>query len=210
MVVDGDFNSWSELGRAQKTWWKVDLGREGLVTGVRFVLKLASNGSNIESSLNVIIVRETGKIKESLCATFNKGDIVENEVAYKVSSCGTPLLGRFVRVEMTTEGHVKCSRNSTCPSPVMNLYEVEVMMGKDIGSFREILFQLYVLCRPNNVHLSNNVSSFALEVVQNGFLSFFFHHFFDGSCFQKVSGLFLENAIKYCSNISEQVIIVFR
>ena len=24
----------------------------------------------------------------------------------------------------------------------------------------------------------------------------FFHHFFDGSCFQKVSGLFLENAIK--------------
>ena len=41
-------------------------------------------------------------------------------------------------------------------------------------------------------------------------LVFFFHHFFDGSCFQKVSGLFLENAIKYCSNISEQVTIVFR
>lgn len=169
MVVDGDFNSWSELGRVQKTWWKVDLGREGLVTGVRFVLKLASNGSNIESCLNVIIVRETGKIKESLCATFNIGDIVENEVAYKVSSCGTPLLGRFVRVEMTMEGRVECSRNIMCPSPVMNLYEVEVMMGKDIGSFREIFFQLYVLCRPINVHFS----SFALEVAQNGFLSFF-------------------------------------
>lgn len=38
----------------------------------------------------------------------------------------------------------------------------------------------------------------------------FFHHFFDGSCFQKVSVLFLENAIKNCSNISEQVVIVFR
>ena len=38
----------------------------------------------------------------------------------------------------------------------------------------------------------------------------FFHHFFDGSCFQKVSGLFLENAVKNCSNISEQVVIVFR
>lgn len=169
MVVDGDLNSWSELGHVQKTWWKVDLGREGLVTGVRLVLKLVSNGSNIESSLDVIIVKETGKIKESLCATVNKGNIVENEVAYKVSSCGTPLLGRFVRVEMTMEGHVKCSKNSTCPSPVMNLYEVEVMIGKDIGSFREIFFQLYVLCRPNNVHFS----SFALEVAQNSFLSFF-------------------------------------
>ena len=42
-------------------------------------------------------------------------------------------------------------------------------MGKDIGSFREIFFQLYVLCRPNNVHFS----SFALEVAQTGFLSFF-------------------------------------
>lgn len=169
MMVDGDLNSWSELGHVQKTWWKVDLGREGLVTGVRLVLKLASNGSNIESNLDVIIVKETGKIKESLCATVNKGNIVENEVAYKVSSCGTPLLGRFVRVEMTMEGHVKCSKNSTCPSPVMNLYEVEVMMGKDMGSFREIFFQLYDLRRPNNVHFS----SFALEVAQNSFLSFF-------------------------------------
>lgn len=85
-------------------------------------------------------MREIGKIKEFLCVIFNIGDIVENEVVYKVFFCGMLLLGRFVRVEMMMEGCVECSRNIMCLFLVMNLYEVEVMMGKDIGLFREIFF----------------------------------------------------------------------
>ncbi|XP_022800570.1 uncharacterized protein LOC111338360 [Stylophora pistillata] len=143
MVVDGDFNSRSELGQVEETWWMVDLGREGLVTGVRLVFKLASNGNNTASRLDIIIVHETGKIEQSLCEAVNKSDIIANEVAYKVTSCGKPLLGRFVKVEVTMEVHVKCKKLTTCPpSPVMNLYEVEVLMGKEIGSFREVFFNL--------------------------------------------------------------------
>lgn len=108
--------------------------------GVWFVFKFVSNGSNIELSFDVIIVKEIGKIKEFLCVIVNKGNIVENEVVYKVFFCGMLLLGRFVRVEMMMEDYVKCSKSLMCLFLVMNLYEVEVMMGKDMGLFREIFF----------------------------------------------------------------------
>ena len=123
LAVDGDLNTRSELGPAKNPWWKVDLGREGLVTGVRLALYVTSHGGDL-GIVNVVVTNNTGNSRE--CGSID-GDVVRvPQVNHVLTSCNEPLLGRYVQVEMTVASiciKLNCEFS-------MFLYEVEVILGK--------------------------------------------------------------------------------
>ena len=122
--MDGNLNTWSELGPDSNPWWKVDLGRDGLVTGVRLALNVTSYGGD-PGVVKVKAVKETGDTVK--CASID-GDVVnETMVNHVVTYCDVPLLGRYVRVEMMVANI--CSV-ATCRFS-MFLYEVDVILGKE-------------------------------------------------------------------------------
>lgn len=123
LAVDGDLNTRSELGPDSNPWWTVDLGRDGLVTGVRLALNVTSyrDGPGI---VIIKVVNETGDSGE--CATIDENFINETLVNHVMTSCDVPLLGRYVQVEMTV---VNKSSIGNCQFS-MFLYEVDVMLGK--------------------------------------------------------------------------------
>ena len=126
LVVDGDLSTWSVLGPASGPWWKVDLGREGLVTGVRLALRVENHG-NDTGILLIKTVRETGGMKQ--CTTVGESVIAGNGVAHVVRSCSEPLLGRYVKVKMVANGGC---RTALCQFTML-LYEMEVKLGKEIS-----------------------------------------------------------------------------
>ena len=123
LAVDGDLNTRSELGPDSNPWWTVDLGRDGLVTGVRLALNVTSHA---EPGIVIITVaNETGDSGE--CAYVDEDVVNEALVHHVVTSCDVPLLGRYVEVEMVVANI--CS-TANCQFS-MFLYEVEVMFGKE-------------------------------------------------------------------------------
>lgn len=124
LPVDGNLDTWSELGPTSNPWLKVDLGREGLVTGVRLTLSVINFGSD-KAIVNVTVTNHTGDRR--VCTTVQEYVVMPRLVNLVVRSCDEPLLGRFVQVEMMVA--------SICSTPncefVMLLNEVEVMLGKE-------------------------------------------------------------------------------
>ncbi len=124
LAVDGDLNTRRELGPASNPWWKVDLGREGLVTGVRVALNVTNHGGS-QGIVNITVTNSTGN--SSICTTVDQYVVSVPLVNHVVTSCNGTLLGRYVQVEMMVA--------STCSTPncefSMSLYEVEVMLGKE-------------------------------------------------------------------------------
>lgn len=125
MAVDGDLNTWSELGPATNPWWKVDLGREGLVTGVRLALNVTNHGGSV-GIVNITVTNSTGN--SSICTTVDRYVVSAPVVNHVVTSCDEPLLGRYVQVEMKVDSN--CSPVLNCEFS-MSLYEVEVLLGKE-------------------------------------------------------------------------------
>ena len=124
LAVDGDLNTRSELGPASSPWWKVDLGREGMVTGVRLALNITNHGID-RGLVNITVTNKTGD--SLVCASIDEDD-VSGDPVHLVTSCDEPLLGRYVQVEMHVAGD--CSK-ANCEFTVF-LYEVEVMLGKNL------------------------------------------------------------------------------
>ncbi|KAJ7389039.1 hypothetical protein OS493_034174 [Desmophyllum pertusum] len=127
LAVDGDINTRSELGPASSPWWKVDLGREGMVTGVRLALNVTNHGID-RGLVNITVTNKTGD--SLVCASIDEDD-VSGDPVHLVTSCDEPLLGRYVQVEM----HVAedCSK-ANCEFTVF-LYEVEVMLEQSAGFY---------------------------------------------------------------------------
>ena len=122
--MDGDLNTRSELGPDRNPWWKVDLGRDGLVTGVRLALNVKSDGGD-PGIVIITVANETGENGE--CASIDEAVVNEAVVNHVVTYCDVPLLGRYVRVEMIVANI--CSIVN-CQFSVF-LYEVDVMLGKE-------------------------------------------------------------------------------
>lgn len=122
--MDGDLNTRSELGPDSNPWWKVDLGRNGLVTGVRLALNVTSYGGD-PGIVIITVANETGDTGE--CASIDEDVVYESLVNHVVTYCDVPLLGRYVRVEMIVANI--CSI-ANCQFS-MFLYEVDVMLGKE-------------------------------------------------------------------------------
>lgn len=121
--MDGDLNTRSELGPDSNPWWKVDLGRNGLVAGVRLALNVTSYGGD-PGIVIITVANETGDTGE--CASIDEDVVYEALVNHVVTYCDVPLLGRYVRVEMIVANI--CSI-ANCQFS-MFLYEVDVMLGK--------------------------------------------------------------------------------
>ena len=121
--MDGDLNTRSELGPDSNPWWKVDLGRDGLVTGVRLALNVTSYGSD-PGIVIITVANQTGDTGE--CASIDEDVVTEGLVNHVVTYCDIPLLGRYVQVEMTV---ANICRIANCYFSVF-LYEVDVMLGK--------------------------------------------------------------------------------
>lgn len=122
--MDGDLNTRSELGPDSNPWWKVDLGRNGLVAGVRLALNVTSYGGD-PGIVIITVANETGDTDE--CASIDEDVVYESLVNHVVTYCDVPLLGRYVRVEMIVANI--CSI-ANCQFS-MFLYEVDVMLGKE-------------------------------------------------------------------------------
>lgn len=122
--MDGDLNTRSELGPDSNPWWKVDLGRNGLVAGVRLALNVTSYGGD-PGVVIITVANETGDTDE--CASIDEDVVYESLVNHVVTYCDVPLLGRYVRVEMIVANI--CSI-ANCQFS-MFLYEVDVMLGKE-------------------------------------------------------------------------------
>ena len=121
--MDGDLNTRSELGPSSNPWWKVDLGRVGLVTGVRLVLNVKSHGDD-PGVVKIKVENETGDTIK--CASIDEDVVNEALVNHVVTYCDAPLLGRYVLVEMMAANI--CSI-LTCQFS-MFLYEVDVILGR--------------------------------------------------------------------------------
>lgn len=121
--MDGDLNTRSELGPDSNPWWKVDLGRNGLVAGVRLALNVTGYGGD-PGVVIITVANETGDTGE--CASIDEDVVYEALVNHVVTYCDVPLLGRYVRVEMIVANI--CSI-ANCQFS-MFLYEVDVMLGK--------------------------------------------------------------------------------
>lgn len=122
--MDGDLNTRSELGPDSNPWWKVDLGRNGLVAGVRLALNVTSYGGD-PGIVIITVANETGDTDE--CASIDEDVVYEALVNHVVTYCDVPLLGRYVRVEMIVANI--CSI-ANCQFSIF-LYEVDVMLGKE-------------------------------------------------------------------------------
>lgn len=124
LPVDGNPDTWIELGPASNPWLKVDLGREGLVTGVRLTLSVINFGSD-KAIFNVTVTNHTGDRR--VCTTVEEYVVMALLANHVVKSCDEPLLGRFVQVETMVA--------SICSTPTCDfvtlLHEVEVMLGKE-------------------------------------------------------------------------------
>ena len=121
--MDGDLNTRSELGPNSNPWWKVDLGRDGLVTGVRLALNVISHGGD-PGVVKIKVENVTGDTVK--CGSIDEDVVNEPLVNHVVTYCDAPLLGRYVRVEMMAANI--CSI-VTCQFS-MFLYEVDVILGK--------------------------------------------------------------------------------
>ena len=122
--MDGDLNTWSELGPDSNPRWKVDLGLDGLVTGVRLALNVTSFGDD-PGIVIITVANETGDTGE--CASIDEDVVSETLVNHVVTYCDVPLLGRYVQVEMTVANICSIAK---CHFTVF-LYEVEVILGKE-------------------------------------------------------------------------------
>lgn len=125
LAVDGDLNTRSELGPDSNPWWQVDLGRDGLVTGVRLALNVTSYGDD-PGIVIITVANETGDGGE--CASIDEDVVNEALVNHVLMYCDVSLLGRYIQVEMVVANI--CSI-ATCQFS-MFLYEVEVMLGKNM------------------------------------------------------------------------------
>ena len=123
LAVDGDFDTRITIGRGPNTWWKVDLGREALIIGVRLSLgAIVFNGT--QGIINVTVV---DTLEESyLCTRINVSIKLVHEKA--VAYCDEALQGRYVQVQMSLSGG--CRSFFSCEYP-MYLSEVDVMLGKE-------------------------------------------------------------------------------
>ena len=111
------------MGPASNPWWKVDLGREGLVTGVRLALGVPYH-EDAGRIINVTVTNNTGDSR--VCTTVFELFVPEL-VNHVVMSCDEPLLGRHVQVEMIDSeicNSLECGIS-------MFLNEVEVVLGKE-------------------------------------------------------------------------------
>ena len=129
LAVDGYFDTRTTIGRGPNTWWKVDLGREGLIIGVRLSLgAIVFNGNQGIINITVVDTLE----KSFLCTWINVSIKLVHEKA--VAYCDEALQGRYVQLQMSLSG----SRRSvfSCEH-TMYLSEVDVMLGKKNHSSRE-------------------------------------------------------------------------
>ena len=121
LAVDGDFYTRTIIDRGPSAWWRVDLGREGLVIGARLSFDARMPIGN-QRIINITVI-DTPK-KSYLCALIHKTYTLFDEKV--VEFCDEALQGRFVQVQMSLSG--RCG-SSTCNYPVY-LNEVDVMLGK--------------------------------------------------------------------------------
>lgn len=123
LAVDGDLNTRSELGPDSNPRWTVDLGRDGLVTGVRLALNATSHRDG-PGIVIIKVVNETGNSGE--CASIDQNFTNEPLVNHVMTSCDVPLLGRYVQVEMIVANKSSIGNGQFS----MFLYEVDVVLGK--------------------------------------------------------------------------------
>lgn len=121
LAVDGTFGHGTLIGRDQKPWWKVDLGREGLVLGVRLRLGAKIFGGGLATIKLIVFDANNAR---HFCASYE----LSNNLKYGkiMVYCNKALLGRYLQVQM--------AEKYGCTIPVceyqMFLIEVDVMLGK--------------------------------------------------------------------------------
>ena len=126
LAVDGQAGTRTTVGPAAAPWWKVDLGREGLVTGVRLSLDVEVKDSS--PGIIRITILDTNK-KAFLCASIDvTGDVTNKNLAMY---CPKPLLGRFVKVQMSVSGDCKVP---ACEYTI-HLNDIDVILGKKTISY---------------------------------------------------------------------------